>query len=164
MICAAYRGKWQRATTLSELLVLIIGISAALQFFVYCHWRHHWALGVLALPLGFCSALAITCLGFEFALRRGYKTVMARTPSEIIRSSLSVGAVGGVIAGLVLYRLISQDVIPTRQHNGEIETRTPIAHVSLLSSSLFGASTALTIAFFLMLRRSDRKSDDFKSR
>ena len=128
--------------TLSELLVLLGCLVVALLLAGFLGSAHHWVVGVIALPLGFCAAAAIVGLLGEVAVRRG-DSRMGRTPSEVIRRALVVGAVAGLALGSAFYCMTVRGTIPTAAG----------WHSSLVSAFAFGASVALTVVFSLMLCR-----------
>ncbi|MCX6903368.1 MAG: prepilin-type N-terminal cleavage/methylation domain-containing protein, partial [Verrucomicrobia bacterium] len=127
--------------TLSEMLVCLACLVVALLVAGFLGSSHHWVVGVVSLPLGFCAAAAIFGLLGEVAVRRGYSR-MGRTPGTAIRRSVVAGSVAGFALGLSFYSLVALGTIPTAAG----------WHSSLASAAVFGASVALTVVFFLMLR------------
>src|ERR1017187_368342 len=103
---------YQRGMNLFELIVFVVCAAIAANFSVYMASSHHWLVGVLVFPLGFCSAAYIISSLGEIAVRCGYSRA-GRTPNTLIRRSLLVGAILGVIAGVVFYCLGIFGIIPT---------------------------------------------------
>ena len=128
--------------TLSELFVFLGCLVVALLLAGFLGSSHHWAVGIITLPLGFCAAAAIFGLLGEVAVRRGYSR-MGRTPSEVIRRALLVGTVVGLALGIAFYCMSVRGIIPTAAG----------WHRSLVSAFVLGATAALTLVFSLMLCR-----------
>ena len=140
-------GCCQRGTTLVELLILTICAVVALSFSVYLASPHHWLLGIMAFPLGFCSAAYVMCMLGEIAVRRGYRRG-GRTPSLLIWRSLFVGTILGVAVGFVFYLLAIGRILPTALDS---------SHTRSVPAFLLGGSVALAVAFVLTLRCSNKK-------
>jgi hypothetical protein len=88
----------QCGMNLFELIVFVVCVAIAANFSVYMASSHHWLVGVLTFPLGFCSAAyVISSLG-EIAVRCGYRRA-GRTPGILIRRSLLIGTICGVVMG-----------------------------------------------------------------
>jgi hypothetical protein len=128
--------------TLFELLAALACITAGLFFSAYMGSSHHWVLGVMAFPLGFFAAATVSCLLGEVAIRRGYSR-LCRTPGVLIRRSMIIGVITGLPAGALFYVLAVRGDIPTALGGW---------HRAGVSACAFGASVALTVAFFLMSR------------
>src|SRR2546422_1176477 len=141
-IRAPYSRNRQSAMTLSEMLVALACFIVGVFYSGYLGSSHHWVLGVIAFPLGFCAAATVYGLVGEIAVRRGYSR-MGRTPGALIRRSMIVGVINGLPLGMAFYLLAVRGIIPTALGGW---------HRAGVSASSFGATVALTVAFFLMLR------------
>ena len=140
----------QCGMNLFELIVFVVCVAIAANFSVYMASSHRWLVGVLAFPLGFCSAAyVISSLG-EIAVRCGYRRA-GRTPGILIRRSLLIGTICGVVMGGVFYCLGVLGIIPTVVHS---------AHRLFLSACLFGASVDFSFAFVWTLCRMNKKSQE----
>ena len=136
----------QSGTTFFELLMLIACAVVALGFSVYLASPHHWILGIVALPLGFCSTAYVIGMLGEVAVRCGYRRG-GRTPSPLIWRSLFVGTILGIAVGFVFHFLATRGIIPRVLDS---------SHRPPVSAFLLGGSVALTFAFALTLRGSNK--------
>ncbi len=137
----------QWGTTFFELLMLIVCAIVALSFSVYLASPHHWLMGIVAFPLGFCSAAYVIGMLGEIAVRCGYRRG-GRTPSPLIWRSLFVGTILGVAVGFVLYFLAMGGTIPTVLGSSQTPPE---------SAFFLGGSVALAVAFVLTLRGGNKK-------
>jgi Na+/H+-translocating membrane pyrophosphatase len=137
----------QSGTTFFELLMLIVCAVVALNFSVYLASPHHWLLGIVAFPLGFCSAAYVIGMLGEIAVRCGYRRG-GRTPSPLIWRSLFVATILGVAVGFVFYFLVIRGIISTVLGS---------SHTRPVSAFLLGGSVALTVAFVLTLQGSNKE-------
>lgn len=128
------------------LLVFIVGIVVAINFSAFLTSSHHWVVGVLGIPLGFCSAMYFYCMMGEVSVRLGYSR-MGRTPTPLIQRSLVIGSIVGAVIGVVFYCLGVVGFIPTVVH---------AAHRVFFSACLFGLSVDCSVAFFYLLTQGSR--------
>jgi hypothetical protein len=130
-----------RGMTLAEVLIFLSCGSVAVLFSELLGSSHHWALGVVALPLGFCAAAMIFVLLGEIAVRLGYSPLRG-TPWSVLQRSILVGLAAGLPAGVAFVGLTARGTIPT----------TGAWLSDIISAASLGLSVALTVGFVFMAR------------